>query len=166
MFVERNIRGFDYIIYDDGRLYNKTTGNEIKGHIAKNTGYVVVRVGKKENATHMYLHRIILESFQPIDNKDLTVNHINHIKTDNRLCNLEWITREQNASESYIWGHPNIGETNKNAKLTTEDVIKIKTMLKKYPVKEIAKIFHVNYTTISDIKNKRSWVHIKDEDVV
>lgn len=156
MFIERNIGGFDYIVYDDGKLYNKTTKHEIKGHIAKNTGYVVVRVGKKEKAVHLYLHRIILESFQPTNDKNLTVNHINHIKTDNRLCNLEWASREQNASESYSWGHPNIGETNKNAKLTTGDVVKIKTMFKKYPVKEIAKIFHVGYSTILDINNKRS----------
>ena len=39
-------------------------------------------------------------------------------------------------------------------------------MFGKHSIKEIAKIFHVSYTTISDIKNKRTWAHIKDEDIV
>lgn len=45
----------------------------------------------------IYIHRMVAELF--IDNPDnkLEVNHINNIHDDNRVCNLEWSTRKENA---------------------------------------------------------------------
>jgi len=42
------------------------------------------------------VHRLVLQAFLPID-EIKEVNHKNHIKTDNRLENLEWSTRSENA---------------------------------------------------------------------
>lgn len=44
-----------------------------------------------------YVHRLVLSTFRPvIDSENLTVDHINHNKRDNRLSNLEWVTRKEN----------------------------------------------------------------------
>lgn len=43
------------------------------------------------------LHRLILQSFTPVeDPNNWTVDHINGIRTDNRLKNLRWVTGEDN----------------------------------------------------------------------
>lgn len=46
------------------------------------------------------VHRLIAESFLPLQEDKLEVNHINEVKTDNRLENLEWVSRDQNVQHS------------------------------------------------------------------
>lgn len=43
------------------------------------------------------LHRIVVLTWKPIDNpKELEVNHIDGNKFNNIVCNLEWVTKQQN----------------------------------------------------------------------
>ena len=55
-----------------------------------------------------------------------------------------------------------LGEKNQNAKLTEDDVIKIKLLLKDGELNqsEIAKLFNVNSNTISRIKTGKRWGHV------
>lgn len=80
-------------IASDGR---KLAGKPLKPWL-QNGGYVVVTFcfnGKKE---HHLVHRLVLETFNPVDNMDkLDVNHIDLNKQNNNLNNLEWCTRSQN----------------------------------------------------------------------
>lgn len=57
-------------------------------------------VNKKYN-----IHKLVAETFIPKNNnyydRYLEVNHINGIKTDNRVENLEWCTRSENLLHAY-----------------------------------------------------------------
>lgn len=83
----------DYIVSDQGRIKNIKTGYIQNGTLTP-TGYIDVSVGKHDKAR---LHRLILQSFCPRqDFEIMTVDHINGIRTDNRLENLRWATNEEN----------------------------------------------------------------------
>lgn len=59
-------------------------------------GYPSVDLYKNGKRTTKRVHRLIMESFYPLD-----VNHINGDQTDNRIENLEWVTRSCNLVHSY-----------------------------------------------------------------
>jgi len=60
-------------------------------------GYEMVMLydakGKRHNLT---VHRLVAKAFIPNPENKREVNHKNKIRTDNRLCNLEWCTPSEN----------------------------------------------------------------------
>lgn len=93
-----------YEVSDLGRVrsLDRTTnrGNRIEGRIRKPqllpTGYLYVALkcnGRKANA---YVHRMVAEAFIGPHREGFFINHRSGVKTDNRLENLEWVTRSEN----------------------------------------------------------------------
>ena len=80
-----------YEVSNFGRVRNKNNKVLLNGTL-KN-GYIVYSLENK----HYLGHRLILQSFQPIDTfNEMTVDHINGIKTDNNLSNLRWMSGDEN----------------------------------------------------------------------
>ena len=64
-------------------------------------GYFVINLFKNKKSSTKYLHKLVAMSFlnhEPCVYK-LVINHINHIKTDNRVKNLEIVTQRENCSK-------------------------------------------------------------------
>lgn len=60
-------------------------------------GYCRVRLFDLDgNSKHFMVHRLVMDAF--IGASDLSVNHINEIKTDNRIENLEYCTQKENCN--------------------------------------------------------------------
>lgn len=63
----------------------------------KRSGYIVAKITKPngESGTQ-YVHRLVAQTFLPNPENKLFVNHLNGIKTDCNLSNLEWVTHSEN----------------------------------------------------------------------
>lgn len=72
----------------------------LKTHVTYN-GYAKVALCKKGKNKHLLIHRLIAEAFIANIDKKPCVNHINGIKTDNRIENLEWATYSENTKHSF-----------------------------------------------------------------
>lgn len=81
-----------------GQVVNKKT-KKLIGVLQLN-GYILLSLYITETK-HVLAHRFIWECFNGvIEDETLVINHINEIKNDNRLENLELVTKSQNTKKS------------------------------------------------------------------
>ena len=77
----------------------------------KGKGYWRVRLIKNSSYKYFFVHRLVAEAFIPNPNNYATVNHINGIKTDNRIDNLEWCSLKENIQKAWETGLYKVDET-------------------------------------------------------
>ncbi len=93
----KTIPNYDgYVAHSDGRIYSLKR-KKFKCFNLDKYGYLQCCVQQNKKQKNLTVHRLIAISFIPNPENKKTVNHINGIKTDNRVENLEWATMKENA---------------------------------------------------------------------
>ncbi len=133
-------------------------GRVLKG-VKGNNGYLRLTLCKNHIKKNFTVHRLVALTFIPNPDKLEQVNHINGIKSDNRVENLEWCTASENTYHAYKTGLTSKkGSKNNNAKLTEEKAENIRELLKEGMSQgKIADIMGVCSSTISLIKTGKIW---------
>jgi hypothetical protein len=106
------------------------------------------------------IHRLVAEAFLGPCPPGHECNHIDGIKFNNRLENLEWVTPAQNGHHASVAGLMPCGERHGRVKLTEADVRTIKSLRGHVTGRELAKRFGVVEATISMILAGKRWHHI------
>lgn len=88
-----------YLISSHGRIFSVKRHKFINSYLS-NRGYFVVTLYDKntKKPTMCNVHRLVAETFIPNPDNLSDCNHINEIKTDNRVENLQWLSHKDNCN--------------------------------------------------------------------
>lgn len=149
-----------YIIYDNGKIFDKKRNKYCKQHLNKK-GYLMVWIATLSK--NIPVHRLVLCKYSPNDNDIyLQVNHKDCNKTNNHLDNLEWNTQSENQKHAFQHDLLDRKGTNNSQNKLSETEVKeiIDKLLDEVPIKTIAKEYGVSKSLISHIRSKRTWIEL------
>lgn len=154
---------FDGIeFYSDGRVLKNGKDCTVSDHC----GYRKVYVDKKRRSAHRVLYSLFVGEIV----EGLEIDHINGIRDDNRVENLEAVTHKENirrAAErgSYKDNALRSGQNHGRSILDDMKVLTIRTMPKKakngkgsgFSNKELASLYGVSVNRICNIRSGKEW---------
>lgn len=154
--IFKDIKGYEglYKVCTNGDIISTVSHPKILKPRDNGFGYKSVCLTKDKKPKYYKIHRLVAEHFlfNPENKKE--VNHINGIKSDNRLINLEWVTPKENVKHSMINGLQG------GLVLSYNKSKCIKSLYKKgFNQKQLCKIFNCSKTTMWNVINNKIWNH-------
>ncbi len=169
MEVWKGIKGYEnYEVSNKGRVRSiKYKKPYIHKERLNKDGYVKATLSQDGKQKDFRVHRLVALHFIENPNNLETVNHINGIKTDNRVENLEWLDRSDQLRHAYKLGLKvsNKGSKSYNASFTDDEVRYIRKVWKprdeQFGAAALSRKFGVWSTTIDDVVNFKTYTNVK-----
>lgn len=157
-----------YMVSNMGRVCSLHGVNFDKKRILRGGGskYPVVTLYRDGERTYRHVHRVVMDAFVGPPEYGYCVNHKDGNVKNNRLSNLEYVTRSQNMKHAYSNGLqiPRRGEDHHLTNIDGNDVLEIRSRYRSehaHGIKtRLAKEFGVSVATIANIVNRRTWGHV------
>jgi hypothetical protein len=174
--IWRDINGYEghYQVSNIGRVKSLARVVECRKNVLVNKkekmlldwncgkGYRKVKLSKDSIEKSIRVHRLVAETFLGNPEAKSEVNHINGIKYDNRVENLEWCTSSENTKHA-LNNKLKIsqkGSEHGMSKLTEKDVLEIREIGRSKGLKEVSKIYKVSESLISNVLLNKIWNHV------
>lgn len=171
-----------YEVSDHGRVRSLDRLIKVKGCVAlrkhkaailkpcfSGNGYLEVGLSR----SRFYVHRLVLSTFVGMSTgAETDCDHIDGVRTNNRLSNLRWVTRKENLraavarrGEWFLHGEDSVA-----AKLTAKQVrvlrhawacrLRLPNPRRRVGYKELAEAFGVSKSTIQAVSTGMYWSHL------
>lgn len=157
----------DYEASNIGRIRRATPGvGTVPGFVLKPkliAGYWCLRLIDNGKARTKRVNRLVMAAFSGVmPSRELDCNHINGVKGDNRIENLEWCTRSENQKHAVRLGllkPPKIGgEDHHGAKITSEQLTSIKMrVMAGEKQSKLAAEFGITTSSLSKAVSGKTW---------
>ncbi len=173
--VWKDVVGFEglYRVSSKGRVKSVKTGKILNPYLRGRCLYYSVQLYKNSKPFNCNIHRIFAIAFLSNPKNKKEVNHINGIKTDNRIENLEWVTHKENIHHAINTGLLTFehikGEQHYCCKLKESDVIFIRKQYSESKgtrkqngtaKKSLAEKYGVSSEHINSIVKRKCWKEI------
>ena len=144
-----------------GRVWkaaNKSRKERIYTEFPKDRdGYYRTTVQKLDGSyTSVPVHRLVALAFIDNPQNKQCVNHIDGNRNNNNVENLEWVTPKENVLHSFQHGKRKAcKQIPKKTLLTDFQISQIDILRNTYSVKQIAKLFNIEYQSLKNIIHKK-----------
>lgn len=101
--IWKDCKGYEgkYQVSSQGRIWSVVSQRYLKQKINRG-GYCCINLyAKNGKMKSERIHRLVALAFIDNPNNFSVVNHLNGMKTDNRVENLEWTTQKENVRHAY-----------------------------------------------------------------
>lgn len=142
-------------------------GGKIMSPKVKSNGYLELSLTNTTGqAKSFYVHRLVCEAFLGDIPEKMCVNHIDGVKSNNKLSNLEIVTYSENSKHAIRNGlsnntNPLKGEDSHFSTFTEEQILEMRKLYDEgMPSLDVAKKFNRSKSTVRKILYRTTWKHI------
>jgi hypothetical protein len=140
--------------YEPGRI--------LRPHISKN-GYVRIELNAPGiHPVKRTIHSLVLEAFHGPRPEGKESRHLDGIRSNNGILNLEWGTKRENSKDQFKHGTRILGESHPMRKLDESTVREMRKLRASgHTYQRIADRFGVDQSNVALIVKGKAWKHVR-----
>jgi len=102
----------NYLVYEDGRVFNKKRRKMLKPYLNLQNGYYQVDLCKDGERKVCRVNRLVAKAYIPNPDNKPQVDHIDRVRTNNHVSNLRWVTESENQQNTIVFKNNKLGIKN------------------------------------------------------